>query len=316
MATTFRKDPKPSTFRKVAAAMWVSANDPQIYGAMDVDATALLKTVERLRAASGIKITITHLVARAVAMLFAKYPEVNAKVRWWGRIMLRNSVDVFLQVSVDGGQDLSGARVENADRKSALDLAREIAEKADRIRKKDDPTYEKSRGMFSWMPWWLVRPIIRLSDFLVNELQLDLPKAGMPRDPFGSAMITNVGMFGVDTAFAPLTPIARCPMLILVTEVRDRPWVVGKSVEVRPVLRICATFDHRIIDGAHAGKLGKEMVRLLTEPDLLEASPPAGAAAPGTPSAPSAPATPSAPGTPAAPPTPDSETVKTARAGT
>ncbi len=275
MATTFRKDPKPSTFRKVAAAMWVASNDPQIYGVMDIDATPLLKTVERLREKTGLKITITHIVARAVALLFARYPECNAKVRWWGKIELRNSIDVFLQVAVDDGADLSGARIEDADKKGAVDLAREINEKAERIRKKDDPTYEKSRGMFSWLPWWLVRPILRISDFLVNELHFDLPKQGLPRDPFGCAMITNVGMFGIDTAFAPLTPIARCPMLILVTSVRDRPWVVGKAVEVRPVLRLCATFDHRIIDGAHAGKLSKEMQRLLNDPDqLAEATPP------------------------------------------
>jgi len=60
---------------------------------------------------------------------------------------------------------------------------------------------------------------------LVNELDFDLPAQGMPRDPFGSAIVTNVGMFGIDTAFAPLLPMARCPMLILVPEVRRRPFV-------------------------------------------------------------------------------------------
>ncbi|HVY62834.1 MAG TPA: 2-oxo acid dehydrogenase subunit E2 [Planctomycetota bacterium] len=286
MPTTFHADRSPSTFRKIAAAMWNAPNDPTIYGSIDVDATPILAAVEKVRA-TGAKITVTHFVARAAALLYRKYPEMNAKVRYWGKIELRDSIDLFLQVALDDGKDLSGVRIENADRKSAVELAQEISEKARKIRERSDPTYEKSRGLFGWLPWWLVRPILRFVDFLTNELHFHMPGMGAPRDPFGSAMITNVGMFGVDTAFAPFTPIARCPMIILVTEVRDRPWVVEKKLEVRPVLRLCATFDHRIVDGAYAGKLAREIIRLLEDPlalaenaDMPTIKAPAPAAAP------------------------------------
>jgi pyruvate dehydrogenase E2 component (dihydrolipoamide acetyltransferase) len=117
------------------------------------------------------------------------------------------------------------------------------------------------------LPWWLARPATWASDVLVNELHVELP--GMPGDPFGSAIITSVGMFGIDSAFAPFVPLARCPMLILVPEVRPRPWAVGDSVEVRPVLRLCATFDHRIIDGAAAGRFAARLAELFASPALL-----------------------------------------------
>jgi pyruvate dehydrogenase E2 component (dihydrolipoamide acetyltransferase) len=91
----------------------------------------------------------------------------------------------------------------------------------------------------------------------------------MPRDPFGSAMVTSVGMLGIDTGFAPFTPIARCPIIATVTRVRPRPWVVGERVEPRPVLRLCGTFDHRVIDGFHAGLVSGEIERLLGEPEQL-----------------------------------------------
>lgn len=119
------------------------------------------------------------------------------------------------------------------------------------------------------MPWWLARPATWLSDVLVNELHLDLAAQGMPSDPFGSAIVTSVGMFGIDSAFAPFVPLARCPMLILVPEVRPRPWAVGEAVEVRPVLRLCATFDHRIIDGAAAGRFAARLAELFADPELL-----------------------------------------------
>ena len=44
---------------------------------------------------------------------------------------------------------------------------------------------------------------------------------GRPRDPFGTAMVTNVGIFGIDTAFAPFTPIARCALVLAVMEVKN-----------------------------------------------------------------------------------------------
>jgi pyruvate/2-oxoglutarate dehydrogenase complex dihydrolipoamide acyltransferase (E2) component len=45
--------------------------------------------------------------------------------------------------------------------------------------------------------------------------------------------------------------------------------VVGDRVEVRPVLRLCATFDHRIIDGAAAGRFAARLTQLFASPDQL-----------------------------------------------
>jgi pyruvate dehydrogenase E2 component (dihydrolipoamide acetyltransferase) len=260
-----------SSFRRMAAAMWSQPRDPSIYGAMDVDATPLLAFLDEARADAGpdVKLTITHLVARAVAIALHDQPEINAKVRFWGRLEQRESVDIFVSVSTDGGRDLSGARIERADEKSLVELARAVAAQARTIRDGNDASYKKSRKLLGQIPWWLTRPATRLSDLLVNELHVDLPKQGMPLDPFGSALITSVGMFGIDTAFAPFVPLARCPMLILVPEVRPRPWAVGDRVEVRPVLRLCATFDHRIIDGAAAGRFARALGVLFADPSRL-----------------------------------------------
>jgi pyruvate/2-oxoglutarate dehydrogenase complex dihydrolipoamide acyltransferase (E2) component len=57
---------------------------------------------------------------------------------------------------------------------------------------------------------------------------------------------------------------------VLVTEVRERPWVDGGQVVSRPVLRLCATFDHRVIDGYQAGLLSRSMHELLAQPEQLD----------------------------------------------
>jgi pyruvate dehydrogenase E2 component (dihydrolipoamide acetyltransferase) len=258
-----------SSFRKIAAAMWRPPRDPTIYGTLDVDATPLLAFIESFREREATKLTVSHVVARALALAIARHPEVNAKVRFWGRLEQRESIDIVLQVATDGGRDLAAARIDDADRKSLADIAQELARQASRIREGRDERYASSRTLFQRLPWWLTRPVLGAADLVTNELHWHLPRQGMPRDPFGTAMVTNVGMFGIDTAFAPLTPIARCPILVLVTEVRDRPWVHDGAVVVRPVLRLCATFDHRIVDGFHAGKLAREMHALLAAPEEL-----------------------------------------------
>jgi pyruvate/2-oxoglutarate dehydrogenase complex dihydrolipoamide acyltransferase (E2) component len=266
--TQFSPIENASSFRRMAAAMWRSPSDPSIYGSMDIDATAALAFLAAQRD-HGVRLTITHLVARAVALALRDQPDLNAKVRFWGRLEQRSTIDVFVTVATEGNRDLSGARIERADEKSLVELAREIGDRAGRIRSGKDASYKKSRGVFQQMPWWLARPATWLSDVLVNELHVDLAAQGMPRDPFGSAIVTSVGMFGIDSAFAPFVPLARCPMLILVPEVRPRPWAVGDHVEVRPVLRLCATFDHRIIDGAAAGRFAARLGELFATPDRL-----------------------------------------------
>ena len=265
--TQFKPIEDVSTFRRMAAAMWQRPRDPSIYGSMDVDATAVLAYLQSLPKQP--RVTITHLVARAVALALRAQPEVNGKVRFWGRLEHRETIDVFVTVATEGARDLSGARIDRADEKPLAEIAREIADRAGKIRGGNDPSYRKSKKMLGQMPWWLARPATWLSDVLVNELHLDLAAQGMPSDPFGSAIVTSVGMFGIDSAFAPFVPLARCPMLILVPEVRPRPWAVGDRVEVRPVLRLCATFDHRLIDGAAAGKFAAKLGELFAAPQQL-----------------------------------------------
>ena len=265
----FRPLANPSSFRKLVAAMWKAPNDPHIFGFLDVDASPSLALLERYNQRYGCKVTVTHLAARAMAMVLGRHPEVNAKVGW-ASILQRSQVDLFCQVATDGGRDLSGAKIACADQLSLKELAQKLRDSAGKIRKGKDPAFERSRNMFKLLPLWALRLVIGFLSLLNNTLNLHLPKLGLPRDAFGSAMVTSVGMLGIDSGFAPFTPLARCPIILCVTRVKRRPWVVGDEVVPRPVLRLCGTFDHRVIDGFHAGALCGEMEKLFDNPqDML-----------------------------------------------
>ncbi len=266
MPTQFEREKNPSSFRRIAAAMWDRPSDPTIHGFVDIDVTGTLRFIDGFRRESGLKLTMTHVVARAVARAFGEHPELNAKVRLAGRVERRRSVDLVVSVATEGGRDLSAARIDSADSLDLAGLVGALSAAVARTRSGDDQEYGKSRDLIRRLPWWLVRPALRLTDFVGNELDIHLPALGMPRDPFGTAVITNVGMFGIDTAFAPFVPLGRCPMLLLVPEVKPRPWAVDGRVESRPVLRLCASFDHRVIDGYQAGLLASAIHARVADP--------------------------------------------------
>ncbi|MBA3265024.1 MAG: 2-oxo acid dehydrogenase subunit E2, partial [Nocardioidaceae bacterium] len=60
------------------------------------------------------------------------------------------------------------------------------------------------------------------------------------------------------------------PIYLAVGAVRDAPVVVDGSVVVRPQLVLVATGDHRIVDGAQAGRITTVLRELLAEPARLD----------------------------------------------
>ena len=65
-------------------------------------------------------------------------------------------------------------------------------------------------------------------------------------------------------------PMARCPIYLAIGAVRDAPMVVDGELTVRPQVVLVATGDHRLVDGAHAGKLIAILRELLGDPDRLD----------------------------------------------
>ena len=252
-------------WRKVASAVWGRPNDPQIYGDIEVDAGALLEFIEAARAETGAHVTVTHVVGKAVAHALAEYPDLNTYLSR-GRFVPHESVDIFFVVAVGEGRDLSGVKVRNADRKSVVEIAEELSGRAARIRTGEDAGFGKTKRLIDGMPTPMLRFGLKLADWLTGDLKFDLRRHGLPREAFGSAMVTSVGMFGVQRAFGPLSPYYRVPLLALVGEVTPKAVVLDDEIVARPILNISATMDHRYLDGSHAARLAKTVRAYLEDP--------------------------------------------------
>lgn len=271
MGNKLQRIPRPdvSSWRRIAAVAWRPPNDPTVYGTLTLDAGPALEYLAGLRERTGVKVTITHLVGRAVALALRETPDINGRIVG-GRFYRRTSVDLCFQVVAENGRDLSTAKIERADEKDVHEIARELVDRAERIRGRSDPEFQKAKGTVERLPDFLLAPVLRLFSYLANDRALDFPWLGVRADPFGGAMITSVGMFGIDVGYAPIFPLANTPLVILVGEVQDRPVARDGQVVVRPMLNLNATFDHRFIDGFHAARMAATVRRYFAAPAEYE----------------------------------------------
>jgi hypothetical protein len=256
-------------WRKLAGSAWSRPSDPQFFGDLELDASALLSYIEEARRVTGVHLTMTHLVGRALAHGLAEVPELRVRLAR-GREYDRDSVDVFFIVTAENGQELTGVKVHHADSKSAVEIAREMNRRCAAIGAGDDPELGRGKAMLTRLPPTMLRAALHLGAWLTSDLNLDLSRLGMPRQAFGGAMITSVGMWGVSHAYSPLAHYYRVPLLVLVGAVRKMPVVVDDEVVVRPMLTVTATFDHRYVDGFHASQLAQAVHRYCAAPASFE----------------------------------------------
>jgi hypothetical protein len=269
-----------SVRRKLAIASWRPPREPNMYGKLELEATEALRYLEDVRERTGERVTLTHLVARATGAALAEEPTLNGRIRF-GRYLPNDRVSLAFLVSMPDGSDLARARVDDIDRKDVATIARELRERTERLRTGTDEDWEKSKQLLRTFPSWVIRPIVWFTGWLTASLGVGAKPLGLERQPFGSGIVTSVGMLGLDEAYAPPTPFARVPLYVLIGAVRERPWVVNGEVVVRPVLTITATVDHRFIDGFQAATLAREVHRVFDDPWSLDrehdiASTPAG----------------------------------------
>mgnify|MGYP001343751773 CR=1 FL=1 len=260
-----------SSFRRIALAQWSAPSDPIIHGQMWFDVSEADALFDRLLDEDGVKVSYAALVGKAAATALAEIPGINGKVV--GRkILLKETVDVYYQVDVGGGSDLTGTVIESVDGKSLSEVASALSAKADAIRAGKDEQYEGSqkRGILGRAPIGLLAWILKLFSFLMYRMGLPAQWLGASeRDPFGSCMVTNVGNFGVEIAYAPLVPWTRVPYIFLVGRAQDRVIAVDGEPVVRRMLPVSATIDHRIIDGARIGQMATILKRVIENPNSL-----------------------------------------------
>lgn len=258
---------RTSVRRKIAIATWRAPRESRLYARMAVDATALLAYCARLRSDAGVRVTPGVVVGLAFQRAVQRVPAFHRRVVF-GRIVPFTSYDVAFAVDIGGGEDLAPWKVHDVDRKTVLEVAAELHDGAARLRARQHRDHETTSGIARLVPWFLLRPLLLVASVLNGGI--GVRAFGQPAHPLGSLFVTNVGGLGLDEAYVTPVPVARVPLYVCVGAVRDAPAAVEGQVVVRPELVLTATGDHRLVDGAHAAELARQVRRYLAEPELLD----------------------------------------------
>ncbi len=266
-----------SPFRKVAMATWRTAKDPTVYSKFEVDIEPTLKVIKEHNEQNNTNININHVVGKVIAKILNEVPELNGMIRG-SKIYLRDSVHLNYLVNVPHETEkkslrkasLSSCSVHNAETLKIDAIAKIMEERVNIARNKEDPYINSNMSMFNIMPWWIVKYYLNFASWLIYGLNINLGLFGVPKDPFGSVIITNVGSLGIKHAYAPLVPYTRSPLLITIGAIHKKPWVIDDQVVVREILPLYITYDHRFVDGVHAASMVKIATELFNNPkDLI-----------------------------------------------
>jgi 2-oxoglutarate dehydrogenase E2 component (dihydrolipoamide succinyltransferase) len=197
-----------------------------VTSAIEVDFSRIVAVREQLKkdyqAAYGINPTYLAFVAKASVETLRDYPYVNAEMRG-DSIVTRNFVNLGIAVELAEGKGLIVPVLRNAEGLNLLGLARGIAEIAAKARNKQLVPDDVQGGTFT---------------------------------------ITNPGGYGTFHG----TPVISQPQSAILGTYAlvKRPWVVedelGQDViAIRPLMNITLTYDHRLVDGALAGRFLRDL---------------------------------------------------------
>lgn len=223
--------------RLIAEHMVMSKRtSPHVTSFIDADVTKLVlwrnSIKEKFLIKEGQKLTLTPIFIDAAARALQEYPMINVSVEGTN-IIKRKNINIGMATALPDG-NLIVPVIKNADEKSLTGLAKAVNDLADRARNNKLKPEEISGGTFT---------------------------------------ITNFGSYNNLAG----TPIINQPQAAILGTgaVRKTPAVIetpeGDVIAIRYIMILSLSYDHRVIDGALAGKFINKVKEILEDyrPDLF-----------------------------------------------
>jgi len=263
------KKHKTTSWRKLAIAVYGAPNEGKVYGMIDVDVTKMLDYI-KMQKTKGKRLTVTNFVIATVARaLYEDASDMNCFIKR-GKIQYREDVNMCCSVSIKGGKGMTAIVVPKAQDLSVTEITQYSQKKIEEKRQGNDSGAFKAKDIVAKIPWPFRRPITQFIKWWLFDLDLPFPFLKIPRDPFGSFMITNIGTWGLSTGMVALFPMGRLPGVIAIGKITEKPVVIDGKIEIRSIMPLTGTFDHRIVDGAQISNLGRGLTARLQDPEKLD----------------------------------------------
>ena len=203
---------------------------PHLYFTQKVNMEDVIALRKKVNAAQDKKTSVTDFIARATVIALQKYPEMNSSLVGDTIIKYRS---VNLGIAVASPTGLIVPNIKDSQNLSVVELS-----------KASTPLFEKARE---------------------GKLAIDEYSGG-------TFTISNLGMFGIENFTAIINPPE--VGILSISSTKDEPFVVtkedgSKEIQIKPMMNIQLTVDHRIIDGLLAAQFVTEIKKLLENPISL-----------------------------------------------
>ena len=199
-----------------------------VHTVFKVDMTRIVKLREKEKnkyeQRNGVKLTYMPFITRAAISALKKHPIVNASVEG-DAVRYHANINIGIAVALEWG--LIVPVIKGTEEKNFLGITRAIVDLADRARNKKLKPDEVADGTFT------------------------ITNSGIFGELFGTPIIAQP-----QTAILGIGGLFKEPAVITAEDGTD-------SIAVRNVQRFTLGFDHRIIDGADAGKFMSEFKKTL-----------------------------------------------------
>jgi len=221
------EEPMSAMRRGIAEHMRRSLDtSAHVTSAIEVDMSKVVAIREKLKkeyqAAYGVNPTYLAFIARAVVETLRDYPWVNGEIRG-DKIVTRNFVNLGFAVELADGKGLIVPVVKHAETLNLLGIAKSVADVAKRAREKQLTPDDVAGGTFT---------------------------------------ITNPGGYGTFHG----TPVISQPQAAILGTyaIVKRPWVITDengidAIAIRSMMNLTLTYDHRLVDGALAGRFLRDL---------------------------------------------------------
>jgi pyruvate dehydrogenase E2 component (dihydrolipoamide acetyltransferase) len=210
-----------SKMRSIIARRMVESKQtsPHVHTVFKVDMTRIVRLREKEKSKyeqrNGVKLTYMPFITRAAVVTLRKHPIVNGSIEG-DAIRYNRNINIGIAVALDWG--LIVPVIKQAEEKNFLGIARSIVDVAERARGKKLATDEISGGTFT------------LTNSGIFGEQFGMPIINQPQ-----AAILGIGGMGKEA-----------------TVITDKDGT--DSIAIRTMQHFALGFDHRIVDGADAGK--------------------------------------------------------------
>ena len=262
-----------NSWRKTAIAIFEKPVDGKLSGFWDFDMIEVSKALKEWNE-QGNRVTIMHFFMAVMSRILAYHvPELNAYCQW-GSVKQRENVTVSATVSI-GGQEISMVKIEQAHLKSILEISKETNDVVTQRREGRDDKALSRRDPLAQIPWPFRTWLFRFMRWFVYEWGGSIPGSGFSKDMFGSTLVTNIGSIGLHYGVPALQPASNLSAVFAIGRIHDSVKVIDGEMQVRSIMPLSVTFDHRIVDGAHVGRILKAALYYFANPKvLLETDPP------------------------------------------